>query len=150
LIFKKVHLLNTWYGLVIGYTAWLLPIIIWILYSYFKSIPQDLEDAARVDGCSRIGSLFRIALPVSAPGIIASGIVCFMLSIGEFIFALIICTNQTAHTLPVELTLFLSKHGIEYVKITAAAILTLMIPVLLVLIFQKYLVEGLTKGAVKE
>lgn len=150
LIFKRIHLLNTWYGLVIGYTAWLLPIITWILYSYFKSIPQDLEDAARADGCSRIGALFRIILPVSAPGIVASGIVCFMFSMGEFLFALTISTSQKAHTLPVELTVFLSKYGVEYGKITATAVLTLMIPVVLVLIFQKYLIEGLTKGAVKE
>jgi len=150
IIFKKIHLLNKWYGLTIGYTAWLLPIIIWILYSYFKSIPQDLEDAARADGCSRIGALFRIVLPVSSPGIVASGIVCFMFSMGEFLFALTISTNQKAHTLPVELSLFLSKYGVEYGKITAASMLTLIVPVLLVLIFQKYLIDGLTKGAVKE
>lgn len=150
LIFSKINLLNTWYGLVIGYTAWLLPIITWILYGYFKSIPRDLEDAARADGCSRIGALFRIVLPVSTPGIVASGIVCFMFSMGEFLFSLTISTSQKAHTLPVELTVFLSKYGVEYGKITATAVITLIIPIILVLFFQRYLIEGLTKGAVKE
>lgn len=150
IFYIKLGLLNKWYGLVIGYIAWLLPIVTWVLYGYFKSIPRDLEEAARIDGCSRVGALFRIIIPVSLPGIIASGIISFMFSMGEFLFALTITTDSKVHTLPVEITVFLSKFSLEYGKMTATAMLTMIVPVILVLIFQRYLVEGLTKGAVKE
>jgi multiple sugar transport system permease protein len=149
LIFQKLRLLNTWYGLVIGYSSWLLPIVTWILYGYFKSIPKDLEDSARADGCTRVGALFRIVLPISAPGIASAAIVCFMFSMGEFIFAVTMATAQRAHTMPVELTVFLGKFSVEYGKISASAVLAFIFPVLMVLIFQKYIIQGLTKGAVK-
>jgi multiple sugar transport system permease protein len=150
ILYSKLHLLNTWYGLVIGYVAWLLPISTWILYGYFKTIPRDLEEAARMDGCSRVGALLRIIIPVSTPGIISAGIICFMFSMGEFIFAVTTMTQGTSRTIPVEITLFIGKFSLDYGAISATAILALIVPVLLVLFLQKYLVEGLTKGAVKE
>ncbi len=150
IFYSKLHLLNTWYGLVIGYVAWLLPISTWILYGYFKTVPRDLEDSGRIDGCSRVGALFRIVLPVSTPGIISAGIVVFMFSMGEFIFSVTTMSQMKAHTLPVEITIFIGKFALNYGAISATAILSLIVPVLLVLFLQKYLVEGLTKGAVKE
>ena len=150
ILYSRLHLLNTWYGLVIGYVAWLLPIATWVLYGYFKTIPRDLEEAARIDGCSRVGALLRIIIPVSTPGIISAGIICFMFSMGEFIFAVTTMTQGTSRTLPVEITLFIGKFSLDYGAISATAILALIVPVLLVLFLQKYLVEGLTKGAVKE
>lgn len=150
IIFKRAHLLNTWYGLVVGYTAWLLPIVTWVLYGYFKTIPQDLEDSARIDGCTRVGALFRIVLPVSAPGVVASGIICFVFAMGEFLFALTVLTQEKVRTLPIALTGFVTKFSIEYGKITASAVLTFIFPIIFVLIFQRYLVKGLTSGAVKE
>jgi multiple sugar transport system permease protein len=150
IFYSRLHLLNTWYGLVIGYVAWLLPIATWILYGYFKTIPRDLEDSARIDGCSRVGALVRIVIPVSTPGLISAGIVVFMFSMGEFIFAVTTMTQGKARTLPVEITLFIGKFALDYGAISATAILALIVPVLLVLFLQKYLIEGLTKGAVKE
>ncbi len=150
IFYSKLHLLNTWYGLVIGYVAWLLPIATWVLYGYFKTIPRDLEDSARIDGCSRVGALLRIVIPVSIPGLISAGIVVFMFSMGEFIFAVTTNTQGKARTLPVEITLFIGKFSLDYGAVSATAILALIVPVLLVLFLQKYLVEGLTKGAVKE
>lgn len=150
IFYSKFHLLNTWYGLVLGYVAWLLPISTWILYGYFKTVPRELEDSGRIDGCSRVGSLFRLIIPVSAPGLISAGIVVFMFSMGEFIFAVTTMSQMKAHTLPVEITIFVGKFGLDYGAISATAILALIVPVILVLFLQKYLVEGLTKGAVKE
>jgi multiple sugar transport system permease protein len=150
MLYSKLHLLNTWYGLVIGYVAWLLPIATWILYGYFKTIPRDLEDSARIDGSSRVGALLRIVIPVSIPGLISAGIVCFMFSMGEFIFAVSTMTQGKARTLPVEITLFIGKFSLDYGAVSATAILALIVPVILVLLLQRYLIEGLTKGAVKE
>lgn len=149
IIFMRTGLTNTWYGLVIGYMAWLLPIITWILYSYFKTIPIELEDSARIDGCTRVGALFRVFLPISSPGIVASGIICFIFSMGEFIFALTILTQEKARTLPIALASFVTKFTIDYGRINASAVLTFIFPVLLVLFFQRFLVKGLTSGAVK-
>ena len=150
LIFKRLHLTNTITGLVVFYTAWLLPITTWVLFSYFKTIPKDLEDSARIDGASRVGALFRIVLPLSFPGIISSGIICFVFSMGEFMGALSLINRQESQTLPLALAQFIGKYSIDYGKITASAILAILFPVLFVLIFQRFLIKGLTAGAVKE
>ena len=150
LLYQRLHLFNTWYGLVIGYVAWLLPITTWVLYSYFQSIPKDLEEAARADGATRVGALFKIILPVSAPGIIAATVICFMFSMGEFLFAITVATAEKAHTLTVNMNIFITKFQIEYGYLSATTIITLLFPVILVLILQRFLIDGLKKGAVKE
>lgn len=150
LLYQRLNLFNTWYGLVIGYVAWLLPITTWVLYSYFQSIPKDLEEAARADGATRVGALFKVILPVSAPGIIAATVICFMFSMGEFLFAITVATAEKAHTLTVNMNIFITKFQIEYGYLTATTIITLLFPVVLVLILQRFLIDGLTKGAVKE
>jgi multiple sugar transport system permease protein len=150
IIFQRLVLLNKRYGLVIGYTAWLLPITTWILFSYFQSIPKDLEEAARIDGASRVGALFKVILPVSLPGIVASTVICFMFSIGEFLLAVTIAMAEKAQTLTVNLNIFLTRYGIEYGLLTAMSMVTMVFPVIIVLSLQRFVVEGLTKGAVKE
>mgnify|MGYP001352381751 CR=1 FL=1 len=150
LIFKQVGLTNTLQGLVVMQTSWLLPIVTWILYSYYKTIPKDLEDAARIDGASKIGALMRIIVPVSLPGLVSSGVICFVFSMGEFMGAMAIVNVTRLHTLPLALAQFVTKYSIEYGKITASAVLTIIFPVAFVFIFQRYIVKGLTEGAVKE
>jgi len=150
LIFKQLSLTNTLQGLVIMQTSWLLPIVTWILYSYFKTIPRDLEDSARIDGASKIGALMKIIVPVSLPGMVSSGVICFVFSMGEFMGAMAIINVTRLHTLPLALAQFVTKYSIEYGKITASAVLAVIFPVLFVLIFQRYIVKGLTAGAVKE
>ena len=150
LIFKQVGLTNTLQGLVVMQTSWLLPIVTWILYSYYKTIPKDLEDAARIDGASKIGALMRIIVPVSLPGLVSSGVICFVFSMGEFMGAMAIVNVTRLHTLPLALAQFITKYSIEYGKITASAVLTIIFPVAFVFIFQRYIVKGLTEGAVKE
>jgi multiple sugar transport system permease protein len=150
LIFKQLSLTNTLQGLVIMQTSWLLPIVTWILYSYFKSIPRDLEDSARIDGASKVGALMRIIVPVSLPGMVSSGVICFVFSMGEFMGAMAIINVTRFHTLPLALAQFITKYSIEYGKITASAVMAVIFPVAFVLIFQRYIVKGLTAGAVKE
>jgi ABC-type glycerol-3-phosphate transport system permease component len=150
LLFKQVGLTNTLQGLVVMQTSWLLPIVTWILYSYFKTIPKDLEDSARIDGASKVGALMRIIVPVSLPGLVSSGVICFVFSMGEFMGAMALVNVTRFHTLPLALAQFVTKYSIEYGKITASAVLTIIFPVAFVLIFQRYIVKGLTAGAVKE
>jgi len=150
LLFKQIGLTNTLQGLVVMQTSWLLPIVTWILYSYFKTIPKDLEDSARIDGASKVGALMRIIVPVSLPGIVSSGVICFVFSMGEFMGAMALVNVTRFHTLPLALAQFVTKYSIEYGKITASAVLAIIFPVIFVLIFQRYIVKGLTAGAVKE
>ena len=150
LIFKQVGLTNTLQGLVVMQTSWLLPIVTWILYSYFKTIPKDLEDSARIDGASKVGALIRIIVPVSLPGIVSSGVICFVFSMGEFMGAMAIVNVTRFHTLPLALAQFVTKYSIQYGNITASAVLAIIFPVTFVLIFQRYIIKGLTAGAVKE
>jgi ABC-type glycerol-3-phosphate transport system permease component len=149
LIFKQVGLTNTLQGLVIMQTSWLLPIVTWILYSYFKTIPKDLEDSARIDGASKVGALIRIIVPVSLPGIVSSGVICFVFSMGEFMGAMAIVNVTRFHTLPLALAQFVTKYSIQYGNITASAVLAIIFPVVFVLVFQRYIIKGLTAGAVK-
>ncbi len=149
LIFKQLGLTNTLQGLIVMQTSWLLPIVTWILYSYFKTIPDDLENSARIDGASKVEALLRIIVPISLPGLVSSGVICFVFSMGEFMGAMAIVNVTRLHTLPLALAQFVTKYSIEYGKITASAVLAILFPVLFVLIFQRYIVRGLTAGAVK-
>lgn len=150
ILYSDLNLLNNWLGLVLGYTSWILPISTWILYGYFQSVPKELEEAARVDGCTRIGALFKIIFPISMPGIVATGAISFISCMGEFMFALAVTTDSRAKTLTLLLSDFSNKYTTEYGKITAASLVAVIFPLILVLIFQKQLVSGLTAGSVKE
>ncbi len=149
-IFSRwLKLVDTKLALIIGYTGWLLPISVWILYGYFQTIPKDLEDAARIDGCSRFEALFRIVMPLSAPGLAATAIYVFISSTNEFLFAMIFTSTHRSMTIPVALADMVGKYQIRYGDMTAGAVIAAIFPVVLALIFQKYLVRGLTAGGVK-
>ena len=150
LLFRILNLVNTLTGLVIFYTSWLLPIVTWILYSYFKTIPKDLEDSARVDGATRIGAIFKIIIPVSFPGVISAGVICFVFSMGEFMGAMSIINREIMQTVPLALARYIGKFTIKYGMITGSGILAVIVPVVFVLVFQRFIVKGLTAGAVKE
>src|SRR4030042_6851847 len=150
LIFKQLSLTNTLQGLIIMQTSWLLPIVTWILYSYFKTIPKDLEDSARIDGASKVGALVKIIVPLSLPGVVSSAVICFVFSMGEFMGAMAIINVQKVQNLQLALAQFVTKYSIEYGNITASAVLTIIFPVIFVLVFQRYIIKGLTAGAVKE
>ncbi len=149
IIMGKVGLLNTIPALVIADCAFILPLVIWLMRSFFESIPRDLEEMARIDGCSRFGTIFRIIIPLSTPGLAASGIFTFIIAWNEFFSALVLSSTMRSKTISVVISEFSSKVGVDYVAMAAAGIVASIPPVLFALIFQKYIVQGLTAGAVK-
>ena len=143
--------INTYQALVLPYTAWILPLSLWILTSYFSQIPADLDRAALIDGCSRTTILRKVILPVAAPGIFSTALLAFIFAFNEFLFAMMLTTDHAARTVPVGIALFEGLHGeMPWGVVMAASILTTVPVVLLTLVFQRRIVQGLTRGAVKE
>lgn len=149
LIIRKLGLLDTRTALIMTYTSFILPLVIWLMNGHFRSVPLEVEEAARIDGCSRIGALFRVVLPLVSPGIAATFIFAFIIAWNEFFYALIFSSTLSSKTLSVLVEEFSSKFGEDYVLMGAAGVLASLPPVVLALVFQKYIVQGLTAGAVK-
>ena len=146
---RAVHLLDTWWILILAYTSVILPYMLWILRGYFASIPRSLENAARVDGCSRLGAFVRIVLPLAAPGVAATAIFAFLTAWDEFFFALIFTNSYAAKTLPVALSEFTTRHTSDFGLLMAGGVVANILPVLMALGLQRYIVRGLTAGSVK-
>lgn len=147
-VMMTLRLLDTHLGLFITYSSFVLPLMIWIMMGYFQTIPIDIEDAARIDGCSRLGALVRVVLPLAAPGLAATGIFAFIVAWNEFFLALIL-TEAAAKTLPVLVSEFSTKFGADYVMMSTGGVLASLPPVILALTFQKFIIKGLTGGAIK-
>ena len=147
-ILRNLDIYDTHLGLILVYLSFVLPLVIWLMRSYFATIPTELEDAARIDGCTRLQALVKIVLPLSGPGLVSVLIFAFIASWNEYLYAFIY-TNVDAKTLPVLIGEFSTKLGLEYLKIAAAGVIASLPPIILALIFQKYLIKGLTAGAVK-
>jgi multiple sugar transport system permease protein len=141
--------LNTYQGLVLPYVALTLPLSVWILTLFFKEIPEELEDAALVDGCTRLGALVRIILPLSAPALFTASILCFIYAWNEFFLALLIMTDPVRQTMPVGIALFQGEHTVPWGEIAAASFITTAPLILMVLLFQRRIVSGLSAGAIK-
>ena len=123
--------------------------VIWILWSYFKTIPSDIEDAAKVDGCSTIGVIRRIILPLSGPGFVAAGIYCFIECWCEFLYAFMFTSSYNAKTATVAIAEFNDIYVLRPDLICAGGLLVAIIPTIIVLALQRYMVKGLTAGAIK-
>lgn len=149
LTLRGLGFLNSYLGLVVAEMAVFVPIATWILVSYLESLPWDLEDAARIDGCSRLGAYLRVILPISAPGVAACSVVVFMLSWHMLIIPMIINSGPEVATLPVFLSRFITDFTIRYSEVNAAAVMALVPTVILILLLQKYVVAGLTAGSMK-
>jgi multiple sugar transport system permease protein len=147
-IMRRMDLLDKQIGLIIVDISIVLPLVIWLMRGYFASIPSELEDAARIDGCTHLGALFRVILPLSGPGLVSVMIFAFIAAWNEYLYAFIF-TNVDAKTLPVLIGEFSTKLGLEYLRIAAAGVLASLPPVLLALIFQRFIIRGLTAGAIK-
>lgn len=145
----NLRLLNSLQGLVATEVGFLLPYTIWILTAYFQGLPVELEDAARIDGCSRVGALFRIVLPLSAPGLAAAGVIVFMMSWHELFIPLIVSSRPESMTIPVVVSSLVTDYNVFYTLAMAVSLLGLLPTVILVLALQRYVVRGLTAGAVK-
>jgi multiple sugar transport system permease protein/raffinose/stachyose/melibiose transport system permease protein len=146
---RWMHLLNTYWGLILVYTIITLPLSVWMLTSYMRGIPTELEEAAVIDGASRLGVLFRITLPLAVPGVVAVAVFSFVTCWNEYIFALVFAQDQTVKTLPIGLTEFSTEFNTDWGGVMAASMVMTVPVVLLFLAFQKLFVGGLTAGATK-
>ncbi len=143
--------INTYNGLILPYISWSLPIALWILMSYFSQIPQEIDKAALIDGASRIQTLSKVILPLALPGFLSTILLIFMFSFNEFLFALMLTTDFSARTVPVGIAMFQGLHGeLPWGYIMSASALSAIPVILIALFFQKYIIQGLTHGAVKQ
>lgn len=147
-IMRRLDWLDKHIGLIVVDISIVLPLVIWLMRGYFASIPSELEDAARIDGCTHLGALFRVILPLSGPGLVSVMIFAFIAAWNEYLYAFIF-TSMDAKTLPVLIGEFSTKLGLEYLRIAAAGVLASLPPVLLALVFQRFIIRGLTAGAIK-
>lgn len=148
LVMQKLVLNDTWQGMILLYSGFMLPTVIWIMHGYFQTLPAELEEAAMIDGCSRLGALMRVVLPISGPGLVAISAFAFLYTWNEFFMALIFTASRTK-TIPVIVTEFSTQAGIDYGLMTTAGVIGSMPPLLLAFLLQRYIVAGLTSGAVK-
>lgn len=148
LIFREIGLSETLTAVVLTHIALHLPMTIWMMMAYFGDIPKDLEEAAMVDGCRRIDAFWKISLPLVTPGLIAAGVLAFVFSWNEFSVALNL-TNRATATVPVAIARFAQQYEIQYGQMAATSVLS-TIPALILMFFgQRFVVQGLTMGAVK-
>jgi multiple sugar transport system permease protein len=149
IMLRTVRLLDNQIGLILVYSVLLnLPFVVWMMRGFFEDLPVELEESAMVDGCSRLGAFTRIALVLASPGLASTAILTFLFAWNEFVFALIL-TATSARTMPVAVQLFMRETGILWGQMTSAAVV-MMVPVIILTFFiQRYLVRGLTFGAIK-
>lgn len=148
-IMSGLGLLDTTTALVAIYSSFITPFVIWIMRGYFDAISPELDDAARVDGCTRLGALIRVLIPVSTPGLASTALLAFLLAWDEFFYALVMTQTNAGKTLPVALNDFIGRHGIDFGLLAAGGVVAALPPLLIAFIFQRFLVAGLTAGGVK-
>ncbi|KQR51297.1 ABC transporter permease [Leifsonia sp. Leaf336] len=149
LILNSLGLLDTVTGLIIVDCSLVVPFVLWILSNYFLTIPEELEEAARIDGTSRLGALFRVVLPAARPGIFAALMFAFLLAWDEFMYALIFTSSNAAKTLPVAISEFAGRYTTDFGLVAAGGILAALPPIIVAMVFQRYVVSGMAAGAVK-
>lgn len=149
IIAARLSILNKPIVLILTYLSFALPFTIWMLTTFFETVPEELEDAALIDGSSRLNTLFRVVIPVAAPGIISTALFTFLLAWDEFFFALIFTSTVAAKTVPVAIAEFTGRYAVDITAMMTGGILAALPPVILALIFQRFIVSGLSAGAVK-
>jgi multiple sugar transport system permease protein len=147
--FRDFGLLNNYAGLIIGYNAFSIPFCTWMLRGFFDSIPKDLEEAAKIDGCDEYSAFFRVALPLTLPGLIATAIFSFIQGWHEFLFAVTMINDTKMFTLTVGIASMKSINIVDWGLLNAGVVVTTIPLVFLFTFVQKYLIQGLTAGAVK-
>lgn len=149
IIAARLSILNKPIVLILTYLSFALPFTIWMLTTFFETVPEELEDAALIDGSSRLNTLFRVVIPVATPGIISTALFTFLLAWDEFFFALIFTSTVAAKTVPVAIAEFTGRYAVDITAMMTGGILAALPPVLLALVFQRFIVSGLSAGAVK-
>jgi multiple sugar transport system permease protein len=142
--------LDTYRVLIVVYLALGLPLVIWVLFGYFRSIPLTIDEAARIDGAKPLRIFFQIILPMSLPAVVTTGLLCFIAAWNEFMFALAFTSDINRQTVPVGIANFTGLHYVPWGDIAAASVVVTLPLILLVLVFERHIISGLTGGAVKE
>jgi ABC-type glycerol-3-phosphate transport system permease component len=148
-IFRSYGLINTWPGLILAETTITAPFALLLMINYFSTLPRELEEAAQIDGCSRLGALVRIVLPLSVPGLVAADLLAFIMTWNHFLFAFLFTSTDDVKTLPVIMRLFALGEPAIWGVSAAGAVLTTLPVALLFLLFQRMLISGLAAGALK-
>jgi len=148
LLFSRLQLIDRHLALILGYSTFNVAFAVWLLIGFFEEFPTEIEDAGLVDGCSRWGVLFRVTLPIVAPGLVVTALFCFIFAWNEFLFALIL-TRQVAETIPVQLAEFQAPTKILWGEMSAFATVSILPPVVFAFLLQRYLVRGLAVGGVQ-
>ena len=146
---RALGLLNTYIALVLPYVVLNLPVCTLVLVGFFQSIPRDLENAAMIDGCTRLGALWRVVVPLAAPGVFTAGILAFVNAWDEFLLALSLNASAVMRTLPVGITLYQGEFSFPWPIISAALIVAIVPVAVLIAVFQERVVSGLTQGGLK-
>ena len=149
LLLRSVRLIDTYPGLVLPYLTFAMPLTVWLLVGYFRQLPAELEEAAMVDGASRLRAFREVIVPLALPGLAATAILTFVYSWNEFLFALSFTLGPERQTVPVAIALFRGQYQVPWGQVLAAAIVATAPVAVLVLAFQRRIVQGLTAGAVK-
>jgi ABC-type glycerol-3-phosphate transport system permease component len=146
---RKTSLLGTWSGLVLAYLAFTVPLAIWVMRSFLLAIPEELEHAARIDGATRLGAFARVILPLAAPGLATTAVLCFLEGWKEFMLALTFMSDEERKTLPVVLQSFVGRGDTDWSSIMATSVIYTVPVVVLFLLLRKHLTTGRMAGAVK-
>lgn len=148
ILFSKLRMIDTFTALIASHMLVGLPLIVWIMVNYFDGLPHELEEAAQVDGCTVQGAFFRIVLPLSGPGVLTASTLSFLFSWNNFMFSLVLSAQETK-TLPIAIYNFVSYAEVSWGPVMAAAVVIIAPAIILTMVFQRYVVKGLTMGAVK-
>jgi multiple sugar transport system permease protein len=149
LMLYSIGLVDTYASLILSFTTFSLPFCVWMLKGFFDSLPPELEDAGMVDGCSRLGVLRRIILPLSAPGLAAVAAFAFLLAWSEYLFSITFINSDAKRTLAAGMQTLVGQYSVDYGLLMAAAVVSIVPLMIFFLLLQKYIVEGMTAGAVK-
>lgn len=149
LFLRKFRLINTYFSMILPYIAFFLPFTIWVLINFFKDIPQDLEDAAEIDGCTPLQALVKIIFPLAAPGVVTVSILNFINAWNEFFFAFVFTSTSECRTLPVGIVMFQGVHELPWGEISAASVVSTLPLTIVVIVLQRKIISGLTAGAIK-
>lgn len=150
MIFWVLRLANSYIGLIVVYIAITAPFSVYMLVGYFETIPKELDNAAAIDGCSALGTIFRVILPVSLPGLVATAAYTFAVTWNEFLFALTLMTQTEKKTVPVGVANFFGQYSADWGKVMAASAIAAIPTVIFFAIIQRHLIKGLVAGSVKQ
>lgn len=148
-IMRTIGLLDSYASLIIAYSSFTIPFAVWMLTGYFEALPVEMEEAASVDGCSRLGAFIRVLLPTALPGVVATALYIFVVSWNEYTFAALLAQDETVRTLPVALQFFITEFTVNWGLLAAGGVVVSLPVIILFIVLQRQLIAGLTAGAVK-